>query len=590
MRALDLVRPVLLRDSLQRVEAGFDRAFGPRANPWRHLGALGFLLFWIVGASGVYLYVVFDTSVQGAYASVQHLSREQWWFGGIVRSLHRYASDGFVLVLLLHLAREWIYGRHRAFRWFTWVSGVPLLWLALAAGVVGFWLVWDELAQFSAIATAEWLDWLGLFAEPLTRNFLRPDSVDDRLFSLLVFLHIGLPLLLLLGMWVHIKRLTHPDTRPSAALTWGTLAALTLLSVALPVQSGAPADLSRVPHALAIDWFYLAPNAAMYAWSPGALWLVAAGVTVLLVTLPWLPRARPQPVAKVDPANCNGCGRCFVDCPYAAITIEHRTTGTIEHRTIGTIEHRTTGTIEHRTTGTIEHRTTGTIEHRTTGTIEHRTTGTIESRTTGEPRVAGAIAARTDVKREPGLAVVDPALCASCGVCAGSCPSSTPFRSIAELVTGIDLPQLPIGQLRSRLKCQIARLKGEVKLVVFGCDHAADVRALQRADTATMGLLCSGQLPPAFVEYALRQGADGVVVTGCGECDCAFRLGNTWTEQRLRGQREPHLRRTVSPAELRVVWASAQQRDRLAHAVDAFRAELAARGRPAATDADHRYA
>jgi hypothetical protein len=54
--------------------------------------------------------------------------------------------------------------------------------------------------------------------------------------------------------------------------------------------------------------------------------------------------------------------------------------------------------------------------------------------------------------------------------------------------------------------------------------------------------------------------------------------------------REPHLRRTVSPAELRVVWASAQQRDRLAHAVDAFRAELAARGRPAATDADHRYA
>jgi coenzyme F420-reducing hydrogenase delta subunit/ferredoxin len=240
----------------------------------------------------------------------------------------------------------------------------------------------------------------------------------------------------------------------------------------------------------------------------------------------------------VDPANCNGCGRCFADCPYAAITMQTRTDGALEMR-------------------------------------------------------ANDIAAiGGDAKRGAGIAVVDPALCASCGICAGSCPSSTPFRSIAELITGIDLPQLPIGQLRSRLKCQIARLKGEVKLLVFGCDHAADVRALQRPDTAAMSLMCAGQLPPAFVEYALRQGADGVVVTGCGECDCEFRLGNAWTQQRLRGEREPHLRRTVSPQELRVVWASAHEHDRLAREVDAFRAELAARKQPtAAADTEgHRYA
>ena len=45
MRASEPHRPAVLRDTLQRVEAAFDRAFGPRANPWRHLGALGFLLF-----------------------------------------------------------------------------------------------------------------------------------------------------------------------------------------------------------------------------------------------------------------------------------------------------------------------------------------------------------------------------------------------------------------------------------------------------------------------------------------------------------------------------------------------------------------
>ena len=39
------------------IERLFDRAFGAGANPLRHLGALGFLLFWILAASGIYLYI-----------------------------------------------------------------------------------------------------------------------------------------------------------------------------------------------------------------------------------------------------------------------------------------------------------------------------------------------------------------------------------------------------------------------------------------------------------------------------------------------------------------------------------------------------
>jgi coenzyme F420-reducing hydrogenase delta subunit/ferredoxin len=216
-----------------------------------------------------------------------------------------------------------------------------------------------------------------------------------------------------------------------------------------------------------------------------------------------MPRERRQPVAVVDPENCNGCERCVADCPYAAITMQPR----------------------------------------------------------------------FDTREGARLPVVDPHLCASCGICAGACPSSTPFRSIAELVSGIDMPQLPIGQLRSRLKVQVARLRGRTKVVVFGCDHAADVRPLQAPDTAVASLLCTGQLPPSFVEYALREGAGGVLVTGCRECDCAFRLGDTWTEQRLRSEREPHLRRTVSSRQLRVVWAGSD-RARIERELAQFREQL----------------
>ena len=48
------------------LERLFDRAFGSQANPLRQLGSLGFLAFWVLVVSGVWLYVVFDTAVGGA--------------------------------------------------------------------------------------------------------------------------------------------------------------------------------------------------------------------------------------------------------------------------------------------------------------------------------------------------------------------------------------------------------------------------------------------------------------------------------------------------------------------------------------------
>src|SRR5512140_1512313 len=112
----------------RRIEHGFDKVFGAELNPWRHLGALSFLFFWIIAVTGLYLYVVLDTSVDGAYRSINWLSREQRYAGGVLRSLHRYAADAFLLVTLLHLAREFLLGRYTGFRYFSWLIGVPLLW------------------------------------------------------------------------------------------------------------------------------------------------------------------------------------------------------------------------------------------------------------------------------------------------------------------------------------------------------------------------------------------------------------------------------------------------------------------------------
>jgi ferredoxin/coenzyme F420-reducing hydrogenase delta subunit len=318
------VRAALQR-GLGRIERYFDSAFSPDWNPIKQLGAIGWFLFWTVAVSGIYLYIFFDTGVTQAYTSVQALTDDQWYAGGVMRSLHRYASDGLVVVVLLHLLREFVKDRFRGRRWFAWVTGVALLWLLYASGITGYWIVWDKLAQYVAVATSEWLDSLPIFGPSIARQFLSDELLSGRFFTLMSFIHIAVPLILLFAMWIHIQRLQQPRVNPPRGLGAGTMLMLVVLSLIKPAQSQGPAVLAEVPANVGLDWFYLTVYPLLDRWPGGALWALLIGATLLMFVLPWLPPLRRLAVAKVDLGNCNGCGRCVADCPYSAITLEPRT-------------------------------------------------------------------------------------------------------------------------------------------------------------------------------------------------------------------------------------------------------------------------
>jgi CDP-4-dehydro-6-deoxyglucose reductase, E3 len=300
-----------MRWLFMRVEALFNAAFGDRLNPLYHLGAISFFLFWIVAISGLYLYVFFKTGVADAYASVQALTEGQWYAGGIMRSVHRYASDAMVLTMLLHMLRHFAFDRFRGFRWFSWISGVMLIWLVYISGINGYMLPWDKLAQFVVVASFEWLDWLPIFDGVLIRNFIYQSSVNDRFFSLLSFIHIGLPLLVLLLMWIHVQRVPKASTNPPRTIMGCLLFTLLALSLVVPALSqGGAADFGAVPSALAFDWFYLMVFPLLYLWPLGQVWLLLFAATALFAVLPWLPPqfrrgAKREFQMRVHPDNRN---------------------------------------------------------------------------------------------------------------------------------------------------------------------------------------------------------------------------------------------------------------------------------------------
>jgi ferredoxin/coenzyme F420-reducing hydrogenase delta subunit len=475
------IRGALLR-GFELIERPIDSLFGPTLNPLAQLGALAFFFFWIVVVSGIYLFIFFATGIERAYQSVEHLSHAYWYHAGVMRSLHRYASDLMVVMMVVHLLREFANDHYRGTRWFSWLIGLPIIWLLYTSGITGYWLVWDKLAYYVAITTSELLDYLPIFGEPIARNFISTGTLTSRFFTLMVFMHVAVPLLLLFIMWVHILRISRPKVNPPRLLAALSLMALIAVSMWKPALSQGHVDLATAPVEVGLDWFYLPLYPLTDVWGKGGVWAFLGAFSILIGLMPWLPPLRRAKAAAVDLAHCNGCARCVEDCPYEAIRMVRRSDGL----------------------------------------------------------------------PFPTQAQVNPALCVSCGLCVGACPSSTPFRRTKDLKTGIDLPDYSLAELRERTIRASQALTGPARIVVLACEHGGAA-----SYPGSVPLPCVAMAPPSLIDYILsKKLADGVVVAGCAERACFNRRGIILTQQHFAQQRDPYLRTRVPRNRLTTVWTS----------------------------------
>jgi coenzyme F420-reducing hydrogenase delta subunit len=64
-------------------------------------------------------------------------------------------------------------------------------------------------------------------------------------------------------------------------------------------------------------------------------------------------------------------------------------------------------------------------------------------------------------------------------------------------------------------------------------------------------------LQPSYLDFVLSRGhADGVFLLGCEDGNCDYRLGAEWTEERIRRERDPHLRKRTDTSKIAMGWLS----------------------------------
>lgn len=172
---------------------------------------------------------------------------------------------------------------------------------------------------------------------------------------------------------------------------------------------------------------------------------------------------------------------------------------------------------------------------------------------------------RVPAGRSLEVARVDPDLCVSCGICAGSC---------APMAVG------PAGRTgREQLAVIRAKLAdgvvGQGRPTVVCCRRAASgwsaALAAEGADLHPVD--CAGSLHSSVVEFLVRGGASGVLVIACPPRDCANREGPAWLVERMFKEREAELKARVDRRRVRVTYAAAGEAREAVAALRAFMAD-----------------
>jgi len=162
--------------------------------------------------------------------------------------------------------------------------------------------------------------------------------------------------------------------------------------------------------------------------------------------------------------------------------------------------------------------------------------------------------------------VLDKVKCQGCGLCIATCPSGVIFQK-----HGFEVSP-------SELKVKISSFleRSDKKLIVFCCNWSV-FPGLQNSKSTTLvnttyGVIvtmCSGRVNPELVLHAFKEGAWGVMVSGCPPEECDHD-GNYKARRRILLLKTVLNQINIEPERLRMGWFSRGQSKKLKQAIDDF--------------------
>ena len=113
------------------------------ASAWYSTGSTVLFVFILQAVTGVCELFFYVPTVDHAYVSLSFL-RTSVPFGWLIHNLHFWGATAMVVLVLLHVTQNYVWGAYKNPRQLTWMLGVILFLLTLAMMFTGSPLPWDE--------------------------------------------------------------------------------------------------------------------------------------------------------------------------------------------------------------------------------------------------------------------------------------------------------------------------------------------------------------------------------------------------------------------------------------------------------------
>jgi F420-non-reducing hydrogenase iron-sulfur subunit len=119
----------------------------------------------------------------------------------------------------------------------------------------------------------------------------------------------------------------------------------------------------------------------------------------------------------------------------------------------------------------------------------------------------------------------------------------------------------------------------EPNILVFCCNWCsyagADLAGVSRfqypPNIRVIRVMCSGRVDPSFILKAIKDGADGVLISGCHIGDCHYISGNEYTRDRFAKMHSIIIKQLgVNEKRVRLEWVSASEGKRFAEVITEF--------------------